>query len=478
MSFFTRLFNKGEEPPGEVSETTSQEASTNMPPREPNDRPRVPDPVKTAPEVVPAPVRRAGNVPGLGATASPGTYAINGTAKATTRGSTAPPSKARPPSIAPPPLPPAARSAPPPALQDLSTSYSNPFAPEDTIVEKNPLSARPTTNWDLATTAEQPSIAETFALLLKDVDNNFGALEMRQGDPHRPDAGHPGHLESANLEDVRELFAQLAANHMRQVRDFMIDVKWGEATRDWVGVCEPAIKSLRRAAEKLELGELCVALDAYQVALTSAAESVNRTVQGEVKDRLIATYDTLHAFLPRAFALETDRTARESIIVQSLLLQIPEVRKVTIDKLYAAGLTSLEVIYSAKADEIAATTGIGFTLAARIVERFQSYRRDLRSVVPDANRSNEREKLAALAVDLRRLHDDYERAADAWTAEATQRKRELRQKRDAGLLEVKVILARLGEVGRLAAIERLPFEKKLGELQSFLDDAADRHLAG
>ena len=50
---------------------------------------------------------------------------------------------------------------------------------------------------------------------------------------------------------------------MRSVRDFMIDVKWGEATRDWLPVCEPAVRSLLRASERLELDELTKALEKY-----------------------------------------------------------------------------------------------------------------------------------------------------------------------------------------------------------------------
>ena len=45
----------------------------------------------------------------------------------------------------------------------------------------------------------------------------------------------PGQDHTASdLGEVRALFAELAAHHMRSVRDFMIDVKWGEATQDWL----------------------------------------------------------------------------------------------------------------------------------------------------------------------------------------------------------------------------------------------------
>ena len=55
---------------------------------------------------------------------------------------------------------------------------------------------------------------------------------------------------------MRELFAELAANHMRHVRDFMIDVKWGEAPREWIEICVPAVTSLKRAAERVATMEI------------------------------------------------------------------------------------------------------------------------------------------------------------------------------------------------------------------------------
>jgi hypothetical protein len=315
--------------------------------------------------------------------------------------------------------------------------------------------------------------------MLNDVDASFGSLQIRKGDSQRPPAlKDPNQqLSNAGLSDVRELFEQLAANHMRQVRDFMMDVKWGEATSGWVGVCEPALRSLKRAAEKLELKELCQALDDYGAALEIVGGREAMTIAGEARDLLIASYDRLLEIMPHAFALDSDRTVREAIIVQALLLQIPGVRKVTIDKLYAAGLTSLEVMFAAKADDVESTTGISRILAERIVEKIQAYRKELKNVVPDASRTNERDRLAALARELRRQHVEYEQAAAGWSEEAEAKKKYLRHARDESLLRIKVILARLGEVERLAAIERLPFQKKIEKLEAFLEEATDRYAA-
>ena len=181
--------------------------------------------------------------------------------------------------------------------------------------------------------------------------------------------------------------------------------------------------------------------------------------------------------MPQAFALDLDRTQREAVILQSLLLQVPDVKKVIIDKLYAAGLTSLEAMLLATTGDIVATTGISESLAGRIVERFRVYHEQMRLAVPDATRAQERERVAELTRRLRRVHYDYELASQSWTDEASEKKKDLRKSRAQTLLDIQVVLARLGEVDRLKELERLPFERKLAYLESFLEEARDKYVA-
>jgi hypothetical protein len=323
-------------------------------------------------------------------------------------------------------------------------------------------------------TAPNASIAETFERLLS-------ADELEQGFPAGESdfwAPADGRAESPNdWADVRTLFAQLAANHVRQVRDFMIDVRWGEATLDWIGICEPALRSLRRAGEKLELHDLSAALDSFSEGLASAQTTGTRTIEGDARDALLSRYEKLIELMPAAFALDLDRTQREAAILQSLLLQVPDVRKVTLDRLYAAGLTTMEAMVLATPSDVAATTGISETVAARIVARFREYHEQMRNAVPDPTRAREREDIALLTARLRRETADYEQASESWTPEAQEMKRELRKARAKTMLDIQVVLARLGEVERLKAIERLPFERKLAHLESFLEEARDKYLA-
>jgi hypothetical protein len=297
----------------------------------------------------------------------------------------------------------------------------------------------------------------------------FDALMAENDRPSQPGT------HDADLTPVRELFAELAAGHMRHVRDFMIDLKWGEATRDWIEICLPAVTSLRRAAERLGLGELDHGLARLAGELEVTTTSGGRTIDGEAKDRLLDAYGQLVALLPQAFALERDRSQREAVIVQTLLLQIPDVRKVTIDKLHAAGLTSLEVLFAANASDIAAVAGVHEALATRIVERVAAYRAELEEASPRDARAAEREKLTMLTATLKVHHEAFEKAKDGWSPEDKAEKRARMIAREEAWLAIALVLARFGEVDTLKGIEKVPFAQRITQLEGWLEDAADRY---
>jgi hypothetical protein len=183
---------------------------------------------------------------------------------------------------------------------------------------------------------------------------------------------------------------------------------------------------------------------------------------------LILSYSELVRLMPQAFTLDAERDQRESIIIHSLLLQIPDVRKLTVDKIYAAGLTTLDVIFLAKPEDLGATAGIPDWLSEKIVDKFQAYRREIQAVAPDASRSAERAKLATLISDLRAQQEGYERASNDWTEDAAEEKKRLRQARQDTLLQINVVLAQLGEVDLIHELEKLPFERRIERLNTYL----------
>ena len=323
--------------------------------------------------------------------------------------------------------------------------------------------------------AEAESIAQTFDRLLgSEVDFRFG--EIRRSSEKPPAMGS---LDGeGSLAEVRELFEQLAANHVRPVREFVIDLRWGEASREWVGLCSSAVDSLQRAAQKLGLEELESALGGFGGAIAEAAfEPGDVIAEGSTRDAILAAYEHLVLVLPKAFALDMDSSQRESAIIQSLLLQIPEVHRVTIERLHSAGLNGIAMLAEARPQEVAETTGIGQKLAERIVEVFRTYREERHAHLPDAIHGRERERLDGLLNELEAHHAAFEHASEGWSRDAAAEKARLRRARHKTLMEISVILARIGEIALLQTLEKVPFERKLDGLRAYLKAQALRARA-
>lgn len=385
----------------------------------------------------------------------------------------------------PPPRAPSRKASSPPSANAASQGPVAKSDPDASPIPDGPApldhdpASKPVREGDVAASAldvgSLPDALSLDALSLDELDEGsiafaFDALVSEDR------ASQPGTHEF-DLAPVRELFAALAANHMRHVRDFMIDVKWGEVTRDWIHICLPPVRTLRRAAERLDLVELGDALEKLGAELDAANAVGGRMLDANEKQVLLATYESLVTILPQAFALDRDKTQREGVIVQALLLQVPDVRKVTIDKLQAAGLTSLNEFFAANAHDIAHVAGIPEALATKIVERVEAYRAELQASSPQDARAAERDKLAALNGRLKEQHDAYERASDGWGPDAKAQRREHFLAREETWLAISVLLARFGEVDRLQGIEKVPFVRRITQLTEYLEEARDKYRA-
>jgi hypothetical protein len=226
---------------------------------------------------------------------------------------------------------------------------------------------------------------------------------------------------------------------------------------------------MRRAAAAMEMPELGMGLEGFSTALELA--SGEASIHREVREMLISAYSRLIELLPAVFALEGERGRREPIIIRGLLMQVPGVYKVTIDKLYAAGLNALETFYAAAPRDLADTTGIERGLAEAICARFQRYKKEIADLSPSQARLREREELAALAAELSRHHEEHEKAAAAWSGDASARRARARKDRADTVLKIDVLLAHMGEVDLQRDLAKMPFLQKIRELERYLAEA-------
>jgi hypothetical protein len=304
-----------------------------------------------------------------------------------------------------------------------------------------------------------------------DIDQSFEALLSE------PSPGAATEPNSGDVAEVQALFRQIAASYLAPVRDFMVELGVGSPSKDWLAVCTPAVQSLHKSATSMGLPELALALERLATAFDEV-ERLPGDVIGDIARHVIENaHHDLARLLPEAFAIAEERDRREPIIVQTLLRQVPDVRKVALDKIYAAGLTRLDMFYVARDRDLADATGLALDTCARIVERFQAFKREAVSkpALEGPAHAPAHARLAELPTKLGRQTVELERSQTGVQMAA---KKSLRKQRNATWLELQLVLARIGRIDLIETLEKLPFAKKVDLLVRYLADTKRAATSG
>jgi hypothetical protein len=334
------------------------------------------------------------------------------------------------------PPPPEQTAVPQPLPQ--SKSQPNPAA-----TTRDPIPPAPIPRWS-GEQRRAKSVSEAFEMTVNASDD-------------APSAPAAGVSTVEDLEAVRGVFNEVAAVHVSQVRDIMLELRYGEAHPAWIESTKPALKSLRAMAAQMDLTDLVGALDEF----CAAVGSNDRTV-------LMQRYQRLIELIPNAFSLDVERDRREPIIIEALLSQVEGVERPIIDKLFAVGLNRLDALLSANVDDLVVVANVRHDLAITIVDHFQSYKQTARSVMSAPDPVAEKKQLHDLLIVMSLQNDEFNRADKDWTEQARTAKRELRKQREQTFQKIKVALARLGEREQLSRLERLPFKDRIAMLDRYL----------
>jgi hypothetical protein len=134
----------------------------------------------------------------------------------------------------------------------------------------------------------------------------------------------------------------------------------------------------------------------------------------------------------------------------------------------AAGLGRLEALYQAKSDEIAVVADVPADVAAATVERVQAFRRATPAALAAPDGGAVARELRALVAELGEDHREFEAAAGGWSAADREAKKRTRRKRDVDFARVTIALARLGEVDLALHLSKVPYQRRLEELEALL----------
>ena len=314
--------------------------------------------------------------------------------------------------------------------------------------------------------ADYPSDTKLFETDFdNDLDTAFASLE-KQG------MSSTAHAEMREDDQtiIENLFADIAANYARPIKNFVFELKRGTATKDWVEICRPAMQGIMRSAKGMGLGAAAQRMMDFEAALGLAHKSEQRILGSELRHLLLWCYEDLVKVMPQAFVIGDEEQQREGIIINSLLKQIPDVGLITIEKLYRAGLTSLDALYLAKKDDLAIATGISPELSEVICLKFKAYRLGLASNNRDVGDLRQRSRLAKMVAELRLQHEAFVHASqNEWSNPSlSSAKREFRQQRQSCVLWINVLLAEIGELDFVNELQKMSFERRIQRLEEYI----------
>jgi len=300
------------------------------------------------------------------------------------------------------------------------------------------------------------------------IDLAFESLLTPGGGSAAP-ARADGTSTAADRKAVLATFEELAVGHTASLRSFMLEVHWGEAQTGWIALARPALRSLRAMASQVEHPTLPAAIDAFDKALAELLRpGAPSVVAGAGREALLVAYAPLTAAMPRAFELEGERDRREPVVVRALLDQVPGLEPFMAERMIAAGLGRLEALYQAKSDEIAVVADVPADVAAATVERVQAFRRATPAALAAPDGGAVARDLRALVAELGEDHREFEAAAGGWSAADREAKKRTRRKRDVDFARVTIALARLGEVDLALHLSKVPYQRRLEELEALL----------
>ncbi|MBE0617001.1 MAG: helix-hairpin-helix domain-containing protein [Proteobacteria bacterium] len=266
--------------------------------------------------------------------------------------------------------------------------------------------------------------------------------------------------------ETREMFGGIAATYVRPVRQFMTRLQDGPVSTEWLQICLPAVSMVGRSARMMGFSSLLPSLDRFESLLRDTRDANGASVDGERRKTILGAFTELATILPEAFAFQEGEDQRDAVIAQSLLRQVPDVGRVTMDKVFSAGLTTVEMLERANAYDLTQTTGVSSRLSERICATVAEYclERDARQGCDAPGMWLE--ALRPILTDLENHHAAFLNCSGCADDDAAGR-RAHRRSREAAVLRLNVLLAEMGEDQLVNETQRLSFENRIQRLQKF-----------
>jgi hypothetical protein len=253
--------------------------------------------------------------------------------------------------------------------------------------------------------------------------------------------------------------------HGRLARELMFQLSLGRTPRSWATACRTLVTSLLEAARRIDLKDLVSSLERFDEGLERAASGTGPSIDADAATALHAAYARLTSHLPDFFPDQAHAEVRRKLLFESVVLRTPELRSRTLAKLHAAGLGTVERLAMASPEQVSKACGFDLEVARELIRRMHQLERERQLPTPAELQLQLERRLRALPRRLTALQAEFESAE---REDATERKRAVRQSRDATLLELNQLLAELDECSLIAELERCPINAKIESVERYL----------
>jgi hypothetical protein len=263
----------------------------------------------------------------------------------------------------------------------------------------------------------------------------------------------------------RDTFSIIAKLHISPLRDLMYHLSVGCTPRAWITQTRPVLSPLFDAARQTAQTDLLDALSELDTALELAEAETTALVGPVSRGAIQHAYARLGKLLPDTFGAPRSADGKRLLLLEALLLQVPNVHRRVITKLYAAGISSMPQLLQGGPDDLVRAAGLDRQLAFAIIEHISRYARERSGLDPARLRSRVLEQLRTLIGRLAQLQAEFERAE---SADNQVRKKAVRRARDAAVLELQRMVAELGEIELIEELKRCSVRAKVALMHSYL----------
>lgn len=310
-------------------------------------------------------------------------------------------------------------------------------------------------------TAPAPAIKEEDDAVELAID---ALLESSDDDVLEP-AQKPHESDRRALFDT---FSGVAKLYVQPLRELMFQLSNGCTPRAWAEACRPLLSPLIHSARQIGLPELADGLAQLDRALSTASVDTGALIGASSRVSIQEAYRKLGAQLPEAFGAPRAADGKRTILLESLLLQVPGLHRRGIGKLYAAGLCSVAQLAQGSPEELSQATGIDRELAVRVIDHVKKFEQERHGLDATRLRQAVHGQLRPLLARLSQLQSQFERAEQSEDRAA---KKVVRRARETDVLKVQRLLAELGELELVEELKRCSVRAKLERVESYLQRA-------